>query len=84
MWASLAVVYGGLPSHCLDEEGASGIGWIFGHLIDGTQAEYVRVSFAENSLHKMPGGVSDEAAVTAVLSPRPSGSAGTARAPFPS
>ena len=52
-----------LPSHCLDDEGASGIGWIFGHLIDGTQAEYVRVPFAENSLHKMPGGVSDEAAV---------------------
>jgi alcohol dehydrogenase len=52
-----------LPSHCLDDEGAAGIGWIFGHLIDGTQAEYVRVPFAENSLHKMPTGVSDEAAV---------------------
>jgi alcohol dehydrogenase len=52
-----------LPSHCLDDEGGSGIGWIFGHLIDGTQAEYVRVPFAENSLHKVPGGVSDEAAV---------------------
>ncbi|HLS02979.1 MAG TPA: alcohol dehydrogenase catalytic domain-containing protein, partial [Beutenbergiaceae bacterium] len=32
-----------LPSHCLNAEGASGVGWIFGHLIDGTQAEYVRV-----------------------------------------
>ena len=52
-----------LPAHCLDDEGTSGIGWIFGHLIDGTQAEYVRVPFAENSLHKMPEGVSDEAAV---------------------
>jgi len=52
-----------LPSHCLDDEGASGIGWIFGHLIDGTQAEYVRVPFAESSLHKLPAGVSDEAAV---------------------
>jgi len=52
-----------LPSHCLADEGGSGIGWIFGHLIDGTQAEYVRVPFAENSLHKMPGGVSDEAGV---------------------
>jgi alcohol dehydrogenase len=52
-----------LPSHCLDDEGAAGIGWIFGHLIDGTQAEYVRVPFAENSLHKLPAGVSDEAAV---------------------
>ena len=52
-----------LPAHCLDDEGTSGIGWIFGHLIDGTQAEYVRVPFAENSLHKLPDGVSDEAAV---------------------
>src|SRR5699024_2144026 len=50
-----------LPSHCLNAEGASGVGWIFGHLIDGTQAEYVRVPFADNSLHKLPEGVSDEA-----------------------
>jgi len=35
-----------LPAHCLDDEGTSGIGWIFGHLIDGTQAEYVRVPIA--------------------------------------
>jgi alcohol dehydrogenase len=52
-----------LPSHCLDDEGTSGIGWIFGHLIDGTQAEFVRVPFADNSLHKLPEGVSDEAAI---------------------
>ncbi len=52
-----------LPAHCLDDEGASGIGWVLGHLIDGTQAEYVRAPFAENSLHKLPQGVSDEAAV---------------------
>ena len=52
-----------LPAHCLDDEGTSGIGWIFGYLIDGTQAEYVRVPFADNSLHKLPEGVSDEAAV---------------------
>ncbi|MCY7344401.1 MAG: zinc-dependent alcohol dehydrogenase family protein [Pseudonocardia sp.] len=52
-----------LPAHCLNDEGASGIGWIFGHLIDGTQAEYVRVPFAENSLHKIPAGVSDDAAL---------------------
>ncbi|WP_129658281.1 zinc-dependent alcohol dehydrogenase family protein [Rothia halotolerans] len=49
----------GLNSHCLAEEGASGIGWIFGHLIDGTQAEYVRVPFAENSVYKVPEGVTD-------------------------
>jgi len=52
-----------LPSHCLDPEGMSGIGWILGHLIDGTQAEYVRVPFADNSLHKLPAAVSDEAAI---------------------
>jgi alcohol dehydrogenase len=60
---SCSYCHQGLPAHCLDDEGTSGIGWIFGHLIDGTQAEYVRVPFAENSLYKMPGGVSDEAAV---------------------
>lgn len=53
----------GLYSHCLGEEGAPGIGWVFGHLIDGTQAEYVRVPYAENSLHKLPDGVPDEHAV---------------------
>jgi alcohol dehydrogenase len=53
----------GLFSHCLGDEGRSGIGWIFGHLIDGTQAEYVRVPYAENSLHKLPAGVPDADAV---------------------
>ncbi len=53
----------GLYSHCLGEEGASGMGWVLGHLIDGTQAEYVRVPYAENSLHKMPAGVTDEEGV---------------------
>lgn len=37
-----------------------GGGWILGHLIDGTQAEYVRVPFADNSTHKVPDGVTDE------------------------
>ncbi|MFC6715002.1 zinc-dependent alcohol dehydrogenase family protein [Branchiibius cervicis] len=53
----------GIYSHCLADEGASGIGWIFGHLIDGTQAEYVRVPFAETSLYKLPEGVAAEEAV---------------------
>ncbi len=53
----------GLYAHCLADEGASGIGWIFGHLIDGTQADYTRVPFADNSLYKLPDGVSDEVAV---------------------
>jgi alcohol dehydrogenase len=52
-----------LPSHCLDDEGTSGIGWILGHLIDGTQAEYVRIPHADNSLHKLPEGVDDESAL---------------------
>ncbi|NGP04620.1 zinc-dependent alcohol dehydrogenase family protein [Rhodococcus sp. 14C212] len=37
-----------------------GGGWILGHLIDGTQAELVRVPFADNSTHRVPEGVSDE------------------------
>lgn len=53
----------GLFAHCLGDEGASGIGWVFGHLIDGTQAEYVRVPYADTSLHKVPEGVSNEHAV---------------------
>ena len=53
----------GLYSHCLGDEGQSGIGWVFGHLIDGTHAEYVRVPYAENSLYTMPEGVSDDQAV---------------------
>jgi alcohol dehydrogenase len=38
-----------------------GGGWILGHRIDGTQAEYVRVPFADTSTHLVPEGVSDEA-----------------------
>jgi alcohol dehydrogenase len=37
-----------------------GGGWILGHLINGTQAEYVRVPFADNSTYPVPAGVSDE------------------------
>src|SRR5271165_2644226 len=37
-----------------------GGGWILGHLIDGTQAEYVRVPFADTSTYPAPDGVSDE------------------------
>ncbi|WAA67581.1 zinc-dependent alcohol dehydrogenase family protein [Microbacterium oxydans] len=53
----------GLASHCRAEEGAPGIGWILGHLIDGTQAEYARIPFAETSLHRLPDGLSPETAV---------------------
>lgn len=44
-------------SHC--EDG----GWILGHLIDGTQAEYVRIPHADNSLYHLPQGVDEEALV---------------------
>ena len=41
----------------------NGGGWALGHTIDGVQAEYARVPFADLSLHRLPQGVSDEAAV---------------------
>jgi alcohol dehydrogenase len=37
-----------------------GGGWILGYLIDGTQAEFVRVPFADTSTYPVPAGVSDE------------------------
>ena len=39
---------------------SGGWGWILGHHIDGTQAEYVRVPFADTSTHRVPEGVTDE------------------------
>jgi alcohol dehydrogenase len=44
-------------AHC--EDG----GWILGHLIDGTQAEYVRIPHADNSLYAVPPGADEEALV---------------------
>jgi len=37
-----------------------GGGWILGHRIDGTQAEYVRVPFADTSVYPVPDGVAAE------------------------
>ncbi len=37
-----------------------GGGWIFGHLIDGLQAEFARVPFADTSVHKVPESLTDE------------------------
>jgi alcohol dehydrogenase len=37
-----------------------GGGWIFGHLINGVQAEYARVPFADNSVYKIPEALTDE------------------------
>jgi alcohol dehydrogenase len=47
----------GMYSHC--EKG----GWILGNLIDGTQAEYVRIPFADNSLYHIPENSDEEALV---------------------
>lgn len=44
-------------SHC--EDG----GWILGHKIDGTQAEYVRIPHADTSLYHIPEGADKEALV---------------------
>ncbi len=37
-----------------------GGGWIFGHLIDGLQAEFARVPFADTSVYKVPETLTDE------------------------
>ena len=50
----------GMPSHC---QTVGGIGWILGHLIDGTQAELVRIPYADTSLYSIPAGVSNEQAI---------------------
>lgn len=46
-----------LPSHC--ENG----GWILGHLIEGTQSEYIHIPQADGSLYHAPDSVNDEALV---------------------
>jgi threonine dehydrogenase-like Zn-dependent dehydrogenase len=47
----------GLYSHCTTG------GWILGHRIDGTQAEYVRIPHASTSLYRIPPGVDEDALV---------------------
>lgn len=44
----------GLYGQCI-----GGGGWILGHLIDGTQADYVRVPFADTSTYKVPPSITD-------------------------
>ena len=48
----------GMYSHC-----ENGGGWILGNRIDGTQAEYVRIPFADTSLYPIPAGADEEALV---------------------
>jgi alcohol dehydrogenase len=40
-----------------------GGGWVLGHTIDGVQAQYARIPFADLSTYRLPGSISDEAAV---------------------
>jgi alcohol dehydrogenase len=47
----------GMYSHCADG------GWILGHLIDGTQAEFVRIPHADGSLYLVPTGADEDALV---------------------
>ena len=47
----------GMPSHC--EQG----GWILGNTIDGTQAEFVRIPFADTSLYLIPKDADEDAMV---------------------
>ena len=47
----------GMYSHCVNG------GWILGNMIDGTQAEYVRIPHTDNSLYHIPEGADEEALV---------------------
>ncbi len=47
-----------LYSHCRQNGG-----WIMGYMIDGTQAEYVRTPFADNSLYHLPDSLNTDVAV---------------------
>src|SRR5205814_6628372 len=40
-----------------------GGGWVLGHTVDGTQAEFARVLYADHSTFRIPDGVSDEQAL---------------------
>lgn len=41
----------------------NGGGWVLGHRIDGVQAQYARIPFADLSTHKLASDIPDEAAV---------------------
>lgn len=51
------VILKGMYSHCKTG------GWILGNTIDGTQAEYVRIPYADKSLYHIPDGTDGEALV---------------------
>jgi alcohol dehydrogenase len=47
----------GMYSHCMTG------GWLLGNRIDGTQAEFVRIPYADTSLYPIPDGADEEALV---------------------
>ena len=49
-----------LPRGSCRASASAGGGWILGYKIDGTQAEYVRVPFADTSTYPVPAGAADE------------------------
>lgn len=53
-----ATIAKGIYAHC-----ENGGGWILGHLVNGTQAEYVKVPFADNSLYHAPSNLKEDALV---------------------
>ena len=57
----------GMPSHCADG------GWVLGYLIDGTQAEFVRIPHADGSLYPIPADVTDEEPLVLVSDILPTG-----------
>lgn len=60
----------GYVNNCTDPNG----GWALGCRIDGGQAEYVRVPYADQGLNRIPDTVSDEQALLSVISlPQASG-----------
>lgn len=47
----------GMYSHCVNA------GWVLGHTLNGTQAEYVRIPYADTSMYQIPAGMDEEALV---------------------
>jgi alcohol dehydrogenase len=45
----------GMYGQCL-----GGGGWILGRMINGVQAQYARIPFADNGLYRVPDGLTDE------------------------
>jgi alcohol dehydrogenase len=58
-----ALVYHGPGTRAWEEKPRPVITWILGNTIDGTQAEYVRIPYADTSLHPVPPDGDEEALV---------------------